>query len=82
MILNHKHPTISTLELHRRSFLQAQNIKPGTTVVCEKGILWVTQSEDLHDYMLESGEKIVIQEKRDVLIEALSDAGLRIVYPN
>jgi hypothetical protein len=82
MNLTFKHPTNSTLELHPNNFVKAKNIEPGTTVICDKGILWLTLSEDYHDYMLQSGEKIVINEKHNILIEALSEAGLSIVYPN
>ena len=71
----------TTFELHRRSFHRALNVQPGTTVVCEKGLLWLTQSEDYKDYMLKPGEKMTISKSHGVLIEALSEAGLRIVYP-
>lgn len=72
----------TTLELHRSSFHRALNIQPGTTVVCEKGLLWLTQPEDYKDYMLKPGEKMTISKRHGVLIEALSEAGLRIVYPH
>ncbi len=81
MNLTFKHPANTTLELHRQSFHRALNIEPGTTVVCEKGLLWLTQAEDTKDYMLEAGDKLVLNHS-GVLIEALSEAGLSIVYPN
>jgi len=82
MNLTFKHPTNTTLELHRRSFHRASNVQPGTTVVCEKGILWLTQSEDYKDYMLKPGEKMVVKKNSSLLIEALSEAGVSIIYPN
>jgi len=82
MNLTFKHPSNTTLELHRQSFHRALNIQPGTTVVCEKGLLWLTQAEDYKDYMLKPGEKVVLHKSRSVLIEALSESDLSIVYPN
>ena len=70
------------LQLDRRDFFRAQKITPGTTVICEKGILWLTQSDDLKDYMLKPGDKLVVSKKSNVLIEALSEARVSIVNPN
>ena len=70
------------LQLDRRDFFRAQKINPGTTVICEKGILWLTQSDDLKDYMLKPGDKLVVSKKSNVLIEALSEARVSIVNPN
>ena len=74
--------TTNTLQLPRRSFHRALKTQPGTTVVCEQGILWLTQSEDYKDYLLKPGEKMVINNKTNVLIEALSTACVSIVSPN
>ena len=74
--------TTNTLQLPRRSFYRALKTQPGTTVVCEQGILWLTQSEDYKDYLLKPGEKMVINKKTNVLIEALSTACVSIVSPN
>jgi hypothetical protein len=74
--------TTNTLQLPRRSFHRAIKTQPGTTVVCEQGILWLTQSEDFKDYLLKPGEQMVIEKKSNVLIEALSAARVSIVNPN
>ena len=74
--------TNTTLQLPRRSFHRALKTQPGTTVVCEQGILWLTQSEDYKDYFLQPGEQIVIEKKGNVLIEAMSAARVSIVNPN
>jgi hypothetical protein len=76
-----KEPT-TTLQLPRRSFHRALKTQPGTTVVCEQGIQWLTQSEDFKDYLLKPGETLVINKKGNVLIEALSTARVSIVNPN
>ena len=70
------------LHLHRRAFHHVNKIKPGMTVVCEQGLVWLTKSRDLQDYMLRHGAQVVIGNRADVLIEALSDADVSIFYPN
>jgi len=77
-----KNPTNTSLQLQRRGFFRAQKINPGTTVVCEQGVLWLTQSNDLKDYMLKPGDRMVVSKKSSVLIEALSEARVSIVYSN
>ena len=74
--------TTNTIQLPRRSFHRAMKAQPGTTVVCEQGILWLTKSNDYRDYMLTAGEEMVIDTKSNVLIEALSSARVSIVNPN
>ena len=74
--------TTNTLQLPRRSFYRAIKTQPGTTVVCEQGILWLTKSDDYRDYFLRPGEKMVIDKKSNVLIEALSTSRVSIVNPN
>ena len=71
-----------TLKLEQRGFYRATEITPGTTLVCEQGIIWLTQSNDYKDYMLKSGDKLVVDKKSNVLIEALSDARLSILHNN
>jgi hypothetical protein len=77
-----KNPTSTSLQLQRRDFFRAQKINPGTTVVCEQGIIWLTQSNDFKDYMLKPGDRMVVSKKSTVLIEALSEARLSIVSSN
>lgn len=72
----------NTIQLPRRTFHRALKTQPGTTVVCEQGILWLTKSNDYKDYMLKAGEQMVIETKSNVLIEALSSARVSIVNPN
>jgi hypothetical protein len=74
--------TTNTIQLPRNSFHRAIKAQPGTTVVCEQGILWLTQSEDAQDYFLQPGEQMVIEKKGNVLIEAMSAARISIVNPN
>ncbi|MEW6028624.1 MAG: DUF2917 domain-containing protein [Chloroflexota bacterium] len=57
-------------------------IEPGMTVTCDQGIVWLTESNDRQDYMLKPGHSMVIRQRGEVVIEALRDATLSIIYPN
>lgn len=71
------------LHLHRRAFHHVNKTKPGMTIVCEKGLVWLTESSDLQDYMLQPGATMVVDKHANMLIEALSDdADISIIYPN
>lgn len=70
------------LHLHSRAFHHANSNKPGMTVRCEGGLVWLTNSNDLQDYMLRPGHSMVVAKRSDVLIEALSEADITIIYPN
>ena len=58
------------------------SLTPGTTVVCDKGILWLTESNVRQDFTLKAGHHVVIGKKSDVLIEAVNEADFHIIYPN
>jgi hypothetical protein len=45
-------------------------------IVCVSGEVWVTQKRDLRDYVLAPREMLVITQRGDVLIEALSEASV------
>lgn len=79
-ISHHQGETI--LQLHPRDVFHTQKINPGTTVICEQGILWLTRADDFHDYMLNPGESLVVNQQSNVVIEALSEARLSIVNHN
>ena len=72
----------ASLKLRQRGFFRAADVTPGTTLVCEQGILWLTQSNDYKDYMLKPGDKLVVSKKSNVLIEALSDARMSVLHNN
>jgi len=82
MNLTLKHHNRTDLNLHRQDFLNAVKAEPGTTVICEKGTLWLTQPEDLKDYLLNPGDQLVINRRQNFLIQAISEANLSIVTPN
>jgi hypothetical protein len=82
MNLIHRHDTDTELKLTPHSFYHLKHVEPGTTVVCEQGLLLMTQSGDLRDYTIKSGERVVLEEGKHVLIEAMSPSNFCILYPN
>ena len=70
------------LHLHRRAFQHMDRIKPGATIRVESGLVWLTKSRDLQDYMLRAGHSVVVGKRANVLIEALSDADVTILSAN
>ena len=72
----------STIQLHYEDFVSAKTISSNTTLVCEKGLLWLTSKDDLRDYILHPGDKLVIKKKTSVLIEALSESRVSILHKN
>jgi hypothetical protein len=69
----------TTVELRRRGVERITNCKPGTTIVCEKGILWLTQPNDRRDYILFAGERFDKVKRGPVLVEAMRDAVVRVI---
>ncbi len=72
----------TSLQLHRRALQHIRKVVPGMMVTCEKGIILLTEPNDLRDYTLRPGHHVVIQRRGDVLIEAIDEAELSITYPN
>ena len=66
----------TTIRMPRRAFQRIDSIKPGSTLFCDTGVLWITQAGDQRDYVLQPGEKMVVTRRGKVLIEAMRDADL------
>ena len=73
---------ISDVHLEQREVYRMEDIAPLTTIVCQKGIIWLTQTGDGNDHVLEVGEKFTLRHPGLVLMEALPDALVRIIPPS
>ncbi len=71
-----------SLRLHRRAFQHVDKTCPGMKVICKQGLLWLTQSGVPQDYVLSAGDGIVVKKRGKLLIEAMQEADLSIIYPN
>jgi hypothetical protein len=54
--------------------------KKGDVVACLRGTVWLTQSGDLTDYVLQNGERFVAARDGKVVIQGLSTALLCVPY--
>ncbi len=75
------HKNIS-MKLNPHQVENLKDVELGMTVVCDKGIIWLTESNDMQDYALKPGHSVIIRKKGKVLVEAVDEANLRIIYPN
>ncbi len=72
--LQHK----TQVRMRRHDYQSIKEVKPGSTLFCDTGVLWVTQSGDYRDYVLLPGETMVVTKRGKVLVEAMRDAGFHV----
>lgn len=66
------------IRIHRHDYQSMRMDKPGSTLFCDTGVLWVTQTGDRRDYVLLPGQKLTVTQKGKVLIEAVRDADFHV----
>ena len=76
-----QHKNIS-IKLQQDQVENLKDVEAGMTIVCDEGVIWLTESNDLQDYALKPGHSVIIRKKGKVLIEAVDEANLHIIYPN
>lgn len=64
--------------MQRFDFQRMKIAKPGSTLFCDTGVLWVTQSNDYRDYILLPGDEMTVTNRGKVLVEAMRDADFHI----
>lgn len=67
------------IRIARHGFQSIEAVKPGTTLFCDAGVLWVTQPGDNQDYVLTSGQKLTVTKPGKLVIEAMREADFRVV---
>lgn len=73
------HPMI--LPMQRGSMHRIPSIQRGTTVVCERGVLWLTQTGDPMDHFLLPGQRYTLKKRGKVLVEAMREARVCVITP-
>ncbi|HEX8235682.1 MAG TPA: DUF2917 domain-containing protein [Abditibacteriaceae bacterium] len=58
----------------QRGELSSFEARTGDTISCNGGVVWLTQTGDLTDYVLHDGERFVAQQNGKVLVQAFSAA--------
>jgi hypothetical protein len=66
------------IRMQRRDYQRMDLRKSGSTLFCDTGVLWVTQSGDYRDYILLPGDKMTVSKRGKVLVEAMRDADFHI----
>ena len=79
MDLNFKIQPKAKIRMQRSEYQSMRTVKPGSTLFCDTGILWVTQAGDRQDYVLMPGQKMTVTKKGKVLIEAMRDADFHVL---
>ncbi len=78
----HAQNTNQSIHIHGGTVHHLETITPGMTLACDEGLVWLTESDNPQDYMLRPGHRMVIRRRGEVLIEALRDATVSVIYPN
>lgn len=68
-------PTTTSTEIHlvaREGW--SSKAMPGSQIVCLQGILWLTQADDPHDYILHPGQRFLATCQGKVVVQALATA--------
>jgi len=73
---------IADVQIQERDLYRIDEIEPMTTIVCKKGLVWLTQSGDNNDHVLTDGEKFTLDRRGVVLLEALPYAQVSIIPPS
>ena len=82
MSIFHKNHPNMTFQLHPHTVQRINHVENGMTVICEDGVLLLTQAGNPQDYTLRPGQRMVVHGKGNVLIEAVSESNVFIIYPN
>ena len=67
------------IRMTRHTFQRMDMVKPGSTLFCDTGVLWVTQTGDSRDYVLTPGQKMIVTKRGKVLVEAMRDADFSVL---
>ena len=77
--MNSKIQTKTKIRMPRYAYQRMDGIRPGSTLFCDTGILWVTQTGDRQDYVLLPGQQMTVSKRGKVLVEAMRDADFYVV---
>lgn len=67
------HAPVAQIGLRKSKIWQASGDLRGEVITCSKGRLWITQANDLSDYVINAGESFWITRRGMVVVQALED---------
>ena len=77
MNLSSQTPKIELL-LKKHQLLSLNETQPRMAIECKDGVIWVTNSGERKDYILDTGRRYEPKSPGNVLIEAMDDACVNI----
>ena len=66
------------IRMQRYGFQRMDIARPGSTLCCDTGILWVTQAGDYRDYVLLPGDQMTVTRRGKVLVQAMRDTDFHV----
>jgi hypothetical protein len=69
------------MDLQRNRTLRLKGDQRWRMIICHRGMVWITQQNDLEDYVLKPGDMFLISLRGEVVIQALQDASIEITHP-
>jgi hypothetical protein len=66
------------LMLKRHQIVSLDDLQPKMAIECKNGVIWVTASKDINDYVLDSGGRYIPTTRAEVVIEAMADSSVDI----
>lgn len=74
---NLREPALS-VELGLGEVWRMQGDNRWRMIVCEQGVIWITQERDMQDYVLTAGQIFLVTLPGTVLVQGLKDATVQI----
>jgi len=69
------------MDLQRGRTLRLKGDQRWRMIICHRGMVWITQQNDLEDYVLKPGDMFLISLRGDVVLQALQNASIEITHP-
>jgi hypothetical protein len=69
------------LDLAVGALWRARGDQRGRILLCQRGVVWITQERDVSDYLLQAGEAFIVTLPGLVLATALEPASVTVVTP-
>ena len=72
-------PTTTSTEIHlaAHEVWSIQEAVPGLQIVCKQGIVWLTQSNDPHDHILNPAQQFLATRRGKLVVQALTAATIK-----
>ena len=67
-----------TLALRAGELWHADGDHRWKAIICHRGVIWITQERDLHDYVLSAGEIFLVTLPGSVIVQGIQDASVQI----